>query len=147
MPSSGNSNSRIRRSVHCWRRPSPVRLVWTFRSGIQIWKPDRRVSSRYSVQENPRYVIVYDDGFNYLTKMCLTTMREASFAMIARAKEQGRIVIVSSSDAADHYEKYITHGADFVIKGEGEDTLKELLTTLENEDDVYNHSGHNLQAG
>lgn len=92
-------------------------------------------------QENPRYVIVYDDGFNYLTKMCLTTMREASFAMIARAKEQGRIVIVSSSDAADHYDKYIDHGADFVIKGEGEDTLKELLDALENEVDFSSIQG------
>lgn len=99
------------------------------------------------LQENPRYVIVYDDGFNYLTKMCLTTMREASFAMIARAKEQGRIVIVSSSDAADHYEKYIAHGADFVIRGEGEDTLKELLTTLENEDDVTSIQGIIFKQG
>src|ERR1700755_1216123 len=30
--------------------------------------------------------VVYDDGFNYLTKMCLTNMREAAFRMIKRAK-------------------------------------------------------------
>src|SRR6185436_3267899 len=26
---------------------------------------------------NPKYFIICDDGFNYLTKMCLTNMREA----------------------------------------------------------------------
>jgi anaerobic magnesium-protoporphyrin IX monomethyl ester cyclase len=31
--------------------------------------------------------VVYDDGFNYLTKMCLTVMRDACFTrMIAMAK-------------------------------------------------------------
>src|SRR6185369_11692367 len=29
----------------------------------------------------PGYVVIYDDGFNYLTKMCLTNMREAAFRM------------------------------------------------------------------
>jgi anaerobic magnesium-protoporphyrin IX monomethyl ester cyclase len=27
------------------------------------------------------YLVIYDDGFNYLTKMCLTVMREAAFRM------------------------------------------------------------------
>jgi anaerobic magnesium-protoporphyrin IX monomethyl ester cyclase len=79
----------------------------------------------------PDYFVIYDDGFNYLTKMCLTVMREASFKMIDEAKKLGSIVIVNSSDATDHYEKYLAHGADFVIKGEGEETLKELLLSLE----------------
>src|SRR2546427_11214234 len=30
--------------------------------------------------------IICDDGFNYLTKMCLTNMRDAAFQMIAIAK-------------------------------------------------------------
>ena len=30
---------------------------------------------------NPDFFIIYDDGFNYLTKMCLTNMREAAFEM------------------------------------------------------------------
>ena len=28
---------------------------------------------------NPDVLVLYDDGFNYLTKMCLTNMREAAF--------------------------------------------------------------------
>ena len=82
-------------------------------------------------QERPAYFVIYDDGFNYLTKMCLTVMREAAFAMATFAKQQGSIVIISSSDSTDHYEKYFQHGVDYVIRGEGEETLKELLFCLE----------------
>jgi radical SAM superfamily enzyme YgiQ (UPF0313 family) len=35
------------------------------------------------------------------------------------------------SDAADHYKKYFEHHVDYVVKGEGEETLKELIATLE----------------
>jgi hypothetical protein len=49
----------------------------------------------------PRFFVIYDDGFNYLTKMCLTNMREAAFKMIHLAKERGCTVIVSSSDSTD----------------------------------------------
>jgi anaerobic magnesium-protoporphyrin IX monomethyl ester cyclase len=79
----------------------------------------------------PKYVVIYDDGFNYLTKMCLTKMREAAFAMTRIAKKLGCILIVSSSDASDNYEKYFACGADYVVRGEGEETLSELLACLE----------------
>ncbi len=78
----------------------------------------------------PDFLVIYDDGFNYLTKMCLTNMREAAFRMIEVAKQKNITVIVSSSDATDHYEKYINAGADFIIVGEAEHTLKELLDFL-----------------
>lgn len=84
-------------------------------------------------KEVPDYLVIYDDGFNYLTKMCLTTMREAAFNMIEMAKGFGCKIIVSSSDASDHYEEYIDSGADFVIIGEAEVTLLELLNELEKE--------------
>lgn len=84
----------------------------------------------------PKYLVIYDDGFNYLTKMCLMTMREACFKMIALGKEKNCIVIVCSSDATDHYEEYIEKGADFIIQGEGELTLLELVNTLEKNDSV-----------
>jgi anaerobic magnesium-protoporphyrin IX monomethyl ester cyclase len=82
-------------------------------------------------KHQPEYVVVYDDGFNYLTKMCLTNMREAALEMIQEAKKRNCIVIVSSSDAADHYEKYLAAGADYIVIGEGEITLKELIQALE----------------
>jgi anaerobic magnesium-protoporphyrin IX monomethyl ester cyclase len=82
-------------------------------------------------KQNPDYLVIYDDGFNYLTKMCLTNMREAAFRMAEIAKVKGIRVIVSSSDAADHYEKYLNHGVDFVVIGEGEITLKELIYSID----------------
>jgi anaerobic magnesium-protoporphyrin IX monomethyl ester cyclase len=81
------------------------------------------------------YLVLYDDGFNYLTKMCLTNMREASFAMIQIAKEKSIPVIVSSSDATDHFESYLNTGADFVLIGEAEQTLKELIHALTHGED------------
>jgi anaerobic magnesium-protoporphyrin IX monomethyl ester cyclase len=80
----------------------------------------------------PKYLVIYDDGFNYLTKMCLTNMREACFEMIKYGKNHDCIVIICSSDSTDHYEKYLDKGADFIIQGEGEITLLELTKTLEN---------------
>src|ERR1700731_5453948 len=56
-------------------------------------------------KERPHFFVLYDDGFNYLTKMCLTNMRDAAFRMIGLAKEKGCKVIVSSSDSTDQYEK------------------------------------------
>jgi Fe-S oxidoreductase len=80
---------------------------------------------------HPDILVMYDDGFNYLTKMCLTNMREAAFRMIAIAKQRGCRVIVSSSDAADHYESYLDQGADFIVLGEAEITLLELVHALQ----------------
>jgi len=82
-------------------------------------------------REHPQYLVIYDDGFNYLTKMCLTNMREAAFKMAKIAKQKGCKVIVSSSDSTDHPNEYIDHGADYIIIGEGEMTLLELINDLE----------------
>ena len=78
-------------------------------------------------RHKPSVVVIYDDDFNYLTKMCLTRMREAAFRMSQIAKREGCVVIVHGSDAVDHLEKYFAHDADFVICGEGEQTLVETL--------------------
>lgn len=80
-------------------------------------------------QHNPSYVIIYDDDFNYLTKMCLSKMRNAAFTMSRLAKERGCTVIVHGSDPADHAESYLQHGADYVIIGEGETALCELIAS------------------
>jgi anaerobic magnesium-protoporphyrin IX monomethyl ester cyclase len=79
----------------------------------------------------PDFFVVYDDGFNYLTKMCLTNMREAAFSMCKIAKSEGCTVIVSSSDSTDRYAEYLAEGADFVIIGEAEHTLLELTNYIE----------------
>jgi anaerobic magnesium-protoporphyrin IX monomethyl ester cyclase len=85
----------------------------------------------------PDYFVIYDDGFNYLTKMCLGNMRQAAFRMVRLAKQLGCIVLVSSSDSSDHYEKYINEGADFVLIGEAELTLLQLIRCHDNETRNY----------
>ncbi len=78
----------------------------------------------------PRIVVIYDDGFNYLTKMCLTRMREAAFRMSRISREAGCTVVVAGSDATDHADAYLEHGADYILSGEGEITLGELVLFL-----------------
>lgn len=97
--------------------------------------PDEVVSSLELY--NPSFFVIYDDGFNYLTKMCLTNMREAAFRMIALAKERGCTVIVSSSDSTDHFENYLNKGADFILIGEGEATLLELINAVKKSDNNF----------
>ncbi len=90
-------------------------------------------------QFNPDVLVMYDDGFNYLTKMCLSNMREAAFKMQQLAAQFGCKVIVTSSDAADHFEKYLDHDADFVITGEAEYTLLELVQEIEKGSTDFQH--------
>lgn len=81
-------------------------------------------------KHQPRYAIIFEDNFNYLSKMCLLRMREAAFTMIQMAKQRGCIVILCGADATDHYAEYLQKGADYVLLGEGEETLGELLDQL-----------------
>ena len=96
-----------------------------------MFSPDTKEIVQVLNEYSPEALIIYDDGFNYLTKMCLTNMREAAFEMISFAKTKGITVIVSGSDATDQSKLYLDAGADFIIAGEGEQTLLELLQTLE----------------
>ena len=90
----------------------------------------------------PDFFVIYDDGFNYLTKMCLTNMREAAFKMIQFAKEKDCKVIVSSSDSTDRFEMYLNEGADFILLGEAEQTLLELVNSIgKNETDFFHIEG------
>lgn len=101
----------------------------------------------YLEAQRPKYFVIYDDGFNYLTKMCLTAMREAAFEMIKIAKDINCKVIVCSSDSTDHYDKYLAEGADFIIQGEGEATLKSLIDALSKNLDITTIQGIAFKKG
>jgi anaerobic magnesium-protoporphyrin IX monomethyl ester cyclase len=93
-------------------------------------------------KHQPDFFVIYDDGFNYLTKMCLTNMREAAFRMSRIAKDRGCTVIISSSDSTDHYEQYLNEGADYILIGEAEHTLLELTNALgKDEPDLFQING------
>ncbi|MEX2161378.1 MAG: radical SAM protein [Anaerolineales bacterium] len=81
-------------------------------------------------REKPRYAILFEDNFNYLSKMCLARMRQAAFTMIEMAKARNCRVIACGSDASDNADAYMQRGAEFVLIGEGEETLTELMEHL-----------------
>ena len=83
----------------------------------------RASGRRRSTATRPRVAVIYEDSFNYLTKMCLLRMRQAALGMIDAARARGCAVVVSGSDATDHPEVYLHAGATAVILGEGEVTL------------------------
>ena len=78
----------------------------------------------------PKIVAVYEDDFNFLTKMCLTRMRDVAWQMLAEAKESGCLAIAHGSDATDHVQDYLRAGFDFVLVGEAEQTLLELVRAI-----------------
>lgn len=79
----------------------------------------------------PDVAVLYEDSFNYLSKMCLLRMRDAAFRMLAMARAAGCTTIVCGSDATDNAARYLDQGADYVILGEGEITLGALLDWLD----------------
>ncbi|HZT76969.1 MAG TPA: glycosyltransferase [Vicinamibacterales bacterium] len=81
-------------------------------------------------RHRPRLAVLYEDNFNYLSKMCLLRMRQAALAMIEAARARGVRTIVAGSDATDHPATYLDAGALAVVAGEGEETLVELLDVL-----------------
>ncbi len=78
----------------------------------------------------PRVVAIYEDNFNFLSKMCLTRMREVAFGMIDFARGRGATVLVNGSDASDRAAEYLGHGVHFVLTGEAEWTLLEMVESL-----------------
>ena len=81
-------------------------------------------------RHRPTYAVLFEDNFNYLSKMCLLRMREAAFAMLGAARDRGAVPIVCGSDATDNAPRYLDAGARYVVVGEGEETLGELLASL-----------------
>ena len=90
----------------------------------------------------PEYAVIFEDNFNYLSKMCLLRMREAAFTMIEMAKARGCKVILCGADVTDHYDLYLAKGADYCLLGEGEETLAELLDQLSAGKDAHEVAGH-----
>jgi len=81
-------------------------------------------------KERPALVVIYEDNFNFLSKMCLTRMREVAFRILAASQDIGASVLVNGSDASDHVEDYLRKGFHCVMLGEAEFTLLEAVPQL-----------------
>ncbi|MQA91139.1 MAG: radical SAM protein [Gemmatimonas sp.] len=77
-------------------------------------------------ETSPDIVAIVEDNFNFVTKMCTERMREDALAMVDMARSRGCMVVVNGSDAIDHPGRYIGAGADAVVVGEVEPTLKDV---------------------
>jgi len=78
----------------------------------------------------PRIVVVFEDNFNFLSKMCLTRMREVAYHILEASQRFGATVLVNGSDASDHALDYLQKGFRCVLLGEAEWTLLEAVTHL-----------------
>ena len=79
----------------------------------------------------PQLVLLYEDNFNFLTKMCLAKMRQAACRMIAAAHTAGARIVAAGSDVSDAPEPYLRAGADITLKGEGLPALLEIVRRLD----------------
>ena len=101
----------------------------------------------------PQLVLFYEDNFNFLSKMCLATMRRAACDMIGSARRAKARVIAAGPDVSDAPGPYLRAGADLALVGEGLSTLLELLPRLdtqlhiENEELVRGLSGISSLSG
>src|SRR5579864_7989333 len=81
-------------------------------------------------QHRPKIVVVYEDNFNFLSKMCLTRMREVAYHILETSRRSGAMVLVNGSDASDHASDFLQKGFRCVLLGEAEWTLLEAVSHL-----------------
>jgi radical SAM superfamily enzyme YgiQ (UPF0313 family) len=81
-------------------------------------------------QHHPRIVVIYEDNFNFLSKMCLTRMRDVAYRILEVSRRAGSTVVINGSDASDHAADYLQKGFRCVLLGEAEWTLLELVEEL-----------------
>jgi anaerobic magnesium-protoporphyrin IX monomethyl ester cyclase len=92
----------------------------------------------------PDLVVIYEDTFNFLSKMCLGSMRLAACRMVVAARLRGARVIVGGPDVTDAPDAYLSSGADVTLTGEG---LAALLHLVQRLDDCRDTSAADLSQG
>ena len=90
-------------------------------------------------EHRPSIVVVFEDNFNFLSKMCLTRMRDVAYHILKTSRQAGATVLVNGSDASDHALDYLQKGFRCVLLGEAEWTLLEAVNHLLKGDDNALH--------
>lgn len=78
----------------------------------------------------PKIVVIYEDDFNFLSKMCLLAMRQTAQQIAHLGKAAGAIIVAHGSDETDFAEEYFKAGVDFILTGEAEEVLALLCRRL-----------------
>jgi anaerobic magnesium-protoporphyrin IX monomethyl ester cyclase len=81
--------------------------------------------------DKPQLVLFYEDNFNFLSKMCLATMRRAACEMIGSAHRAGARIIAAGADVSDAPAPYLRAGADLALMGEGLSALLEVIPRID----------------
>lgn len=81
-------------------------------------------------QQQPKIVAVYEDDFNFLSKMCLTRMREVAWEIAKASRKIGAVVVVHGSDSTDNPALFLANGFDYVLCGEAENVLVTLCSSI-----------------
>jgi anaerobic magnesium-protoporphyrin IX monomethyl ester cyclase len=84
----------------------------------------------------PSIVAVYEDDFNFLSKMCLTRMRQVAWEIAKAARAVGALTIVHGSDSTDNPALFLENGFDYVLCGEAEEGLVHLCASILDADEV-----------
>lgn len=87
-------------------------------------------------EHKPQIVAVYEDDFNFLSKMCLTRMREVAWKIAKAARAMGAITVVHGSDSTDNPFLFLENGFDYVLCGEAEESLVRLCLSILNAEEV-----------
>lgn len=90
------------------------------------FEPPRQALRRALEEHAPKLLVVCEDDFNFLSKMCLSRNRQVAFDMAWEARERGIATAAHGADASDHAAAYLNAGFDAVLIGEVETTLLEL---------------------
>ena len=91
--------------------------------------PDQAVIEHFEAAlaaHRPRLIVVCEDDFNFLSKMCLMRNRELAFEMAAMSRSHGLSVVVHGADASDHTAEYLAAGFSSVLLGDVESTLLDV---------------------
>jgi radical SAM superfamily enzyme YgiQ (UPF0313 family) len=94
--------------------PTLVSPTEGFKGAIELHRPD--------------LIVVCEDDFNFLSKMCLARNREFAFRMSEQPRPRSTAIAVHGSDASDNPRDYLRAGLDAVLIGDVETTLLELAS-------------------
>lgn len=92
-------------------------------------------------EQRPKVLAVYEDDFNFLSKMCLTRMRDVAWSMAKAARSMGAVTVVHGSDSTDNPNLFLENGFDYVCCGEAEATLVQLCKAILQNEEIPNVAG------
>jgi anaerobic magnesium-protoporphyrin IX monomethyl ester cyclase len=94
------------------------------------FEPDLSRFERLIAEHRPQVFVMLEDIYHFISKMCLNHMRETACRMCVLAKAAGATVIASGPDVSDAPGVYLGNGADYVLIGEPDETLREVVQLL-----------------